>query len=69
MDQDQNNLTKKRNVDCLICTKLFASNTSLKVHIKTVHENLKPFDCKLCTSTFGRRHGLTKHIETVHETL
>ena len=31
-----------------ICSKQIVSQKNLKLHIQTVHENVKPFHCNLC---------------------
>ena len=41
----------------------------LKVHIKTVHEGLKPFKCNQCEKSFSQAGNLKSHVEVVHEGL
>ena len=54
---------------CLICEKYFTKNQGLNVHLKSVHENLKPFQCDICLSTFGLKGYLNVHVNSVHKKL
>ena len=37
------------------------------MHVKTVHENAKPFTCLICKQSFRKNESLKKHVQTVHE--
>ena len=50
----------------MIVGKLFLKN-GLNVHIKSVHEEKKPFKCDDCGAAFSRKSNLNRHIESVHE--
>ena len=43
------------------------SDSSLKKHIETVHEGIKPFKCKTCDYETAHKPHLKKHVESVHE--
>ena len=51
---------------CKICHKILMK-TSLKMHMKSVHEKIKDYLCKLCGIGFSRSDALRLHIKTVHE--
>ena len=40
---------------------------SLKRHIKSVHEGIKPFMCNICGYKSALKSGLKRHITSVHE--
>ena len=40
---------------------------SLKRHIKSVHEGIKPFKCHICQYKSALKSGLKRHIISVHE--
>ena len=40
---------------------------SLKEHIKSVHEKLKPFRCDACSFTTARKMTLMRHITANHK--
>ena len=54
---------------CSKCGKHFSFVKSLKRHILTVHEKIKPFKCEVesCLSTFVDRSSQNKHMKNVHE--
>ncbi|XP_066982337.1 uncharacterized protein [Macrobrachium rosenbergii] len=47
---------------CLICCRTYARMSSLKVHMKVVHTNEKPYLCDICGQTFGWAGALNKHM-------
>ena len=49
------------------CDKSFGSKSNLNAHIRTVHQNYKPFSCDECDKSFGRKSSLDIHIRTVHQ--
>ena len=62
--------TSSRNTDkkilCKICNKLFSSIRSLKKHIKTIHDNNRPFECDYpnCGKKFEDISKLSAHKRT-----
>jgi uncharacterized Zn-finger protein len=40
---------------------VLSSKSALQVHIKTVHEEVKPFKCSKCEASFGHKHLLQRH--------
>ena len=51
---------------CEICNKTFVN---LKMHIKTVHDNVRTYACPHCKKSFAKKSGLDRHVTTVHEKL
>ena len=39
----------------------FIDNRDLKVHIRHVHENYRPFECEVCHQAYKTKQGLTTH--------
>ena len=59
---------------CDICGKAFSTNKYVAVHIKKVHEGIKPkiakenpVICSQCGMVFQKSYSLQKHVRTVHE--
>lgn len=48
-------------VKCKICSKVFCSKDSLKVHKHTVHTNIEGYLCTICGEKFNRRITLVLH--------
>ena len=53
---------------CPFCNESFDGNY-LQIHVKTVHENLKPYRCSICNKSFGHKSEVKRHIKTIHEKL
>ena len=55
-------------VHCDDCEKDFLRKDNLKVHIKTVHQNIRPHCCKEkgCKKAFALKKDLVKHVRGVH---
>lgn len=51
------------------CQRKFHTNSQLKTHIKTRHENLKEFICNYCGSSFGQYNNMKRHIDSIHKSL
>ena len=51
---------------CRNCAKTFQSQSSLGLHIKSIHEE-KKYECKSCDKAFSQAGNLKKHIHTVHQ--
>ncbi|CAG2220180.1 KRAB [Mytilus edulis] len=47
---------------CSLCPKTFTRASGKLIHMKTVHERLRPFKCDICTKTFSNRSNLQKHL-------
>lgn len=46
---------------CLTCTKTFASQRNLNVHLR-IHTGFRPFECDVCKHKFTRRENLRSHM-------
>lgn len=46
------------------CERTFSSRNAAKVHLATVHENIRPYSCEQCGRNFGHKHLLTRHRRT-----
>ena len=57
---------KKKTFSCADCTKCFGHASSLKTHIKIVHEK-KTYTCSQCGKALRSAHNLSAHVQTVHE--
>lgn len=55
---------KKQNFVCNVtgCEKVYRSKENLNLHIKNIHEKIKPYKCKFCESTFSHRNGILQNI-------
>ena len=52
---------------CEICEKFFKTQTTLKNHFSSVHDNKdRIISCNICTKTFQIKKKLTNHMKTVH---
>ena len=51
---------------CTSCNKSFSLSTSLRKHVKAIHEKLKQYKCKYCDKLYGYSTHLSVHIKT-HE--
>lgn len=59
--------TKPKLFACHLCTSTFTARFNLNKHIRTVHENLRPFHCDVCGASFQQKCHLKQHKTTVHE--
>lgn len=50
---------------CLHCRRTFATNGSLKTHIRT-HTGEKPYECPDCHNRFAQLANCTRHIRLMH---
>ena len=59
---------KERLIHCDECKKNFQRKDQLKVHVKTVHQNIRPHCCKEggCNKAFALKKDLAKHMRGVH---
>lgn len=58
-------LTNRPHV-CSTCGSSFARSSHLRLHIRTIHEKLKPFQCEQCPAAFGHVSSKYRHFRTVH---
>lgn len=57
----------EKKFECLICYKMYSSDTSLRTHVETIHDpSARKFPCKLCDQAFFRECALQAHHEQVH---
>lgn len=51
------------------CNKLYKSKENLNLHMKNIHEGIKPYQCKYCSIRFSHRNGIYIVIigKTYHE--
>ncbi|ODM90628.1 putative zinc finger protein [Orchesella cincta] len=49
---------------CSLCTAVFKFQTSLKRHIRAVHEKLRPYSCDLCGRKFAYSSNCKIHLMT-----
>lgn len=47
---------------CTKCDRFFANSKSLKSHVKTVHEKIRPFICNICGHKSSRKAMLELHM-------
>ncbi|KAF5235561.1 hypothetical protein FANTH_11674 [Fusarium anthophilum] len=52
--------------ECPQCSKSYQSESSLKRHVKTVHEVHERFKCRGCTQTFNRKDYAKAHYKREH---
>ena len=58
--RDENQLS------CSKCGKYFLSQTSLNLHIRTIHTNPRAFKCDKCDWGFAQKAQLQRHLEKKH---
>lgn len=51
---------------CPQCQARFTKTCKLMTHIKSVHENSRPYACAKCDDTFKRKDHLTRHVASKH---
>lgn len=57
---------REKEKTCMLCSKEFSTPYNLRVHVRTVHENLKMHRCTSCSRTFSQSSSLYRHIRTAH---
>lgn len=53
---------KIREFQCRICNRLFTLASSLSLHTRRVHLDIKPHACKICDWRFAQTSDLSKHM-------
>ena len=53
--------------DCELCDQKFKRKKSLSYHIKSIHDQIKPYKCHLCGYANARRMAVTLHFAKEHE--
>ena len=59
-------LGPKKRYDCKLCGGILATSSSLKMHVKTVHESNKLFKCSGCWYRSSDGGNVRKHIKNRH---
>ena len=65
-DESKPKPKENTNFDCDKCKSVFEDKVQLKVHLKKVHLNEKPFQCGVCKRQFSSRVKLEKHVIKFH---
>ena len=60
-------LTKSRRHACPQCDYKTGSVSSLRTHVRTVHEQRRDHACPQCDAAFGEASNLNKHVRAVHK--
>lgn len=53
--------TKDKNYVCSVCGKLYKTEQSLKLHVRTAHLKLRPFKCDVCDYSASQPVHLRRH--------
>jgi KRAB domain-containing zinc finger protein len=59
--------TKSRRHACPQCDAAFGRASTLRKHVRTVHEQRKDHACPQCDAAFGEAGHLRRHVRSVHE--
>ena len=54
--------------ECRTCGRVFKILQELKIHIRSVHEKVRPFVCEHCPKRFPSSSNLKRHIKAIHLT-
>ena len=57
----------ERIAECNICEYKAWLESDPKIHMKSVHEQIKPFDCIICDYKATNKSNLKKHIDYIHK--
>lgn len=52
---------------CPRCHATFKTNSNMQKHVRTVHENCRPFKCDKCDASYGHKNLLVEHKRTAHD--
>lgn len=58
--------TDAKNFHCDVCGKSYKSKKSLRVHIRTLHDQEKNYICPICNRAFSQNHVLRTHLLKTH---
>ena len=58
---------KSRIHTCSQCDYKTGNVSSLRTHVRTVHEKRRDHACPQCDAAFGRAGDLRSHVRTVHK--
>ncbi|XP_047519212.1 GDNF-inducible zinc finger protein 1-like isoform X5 [Pieris napi] len=58
-------VVKPRKYPCTICDKVFKTNSTCKMHIRT-HTGERPYKCTKCPASFSQSGILNTHVKLVH---
>jgi uncharacterized C2H2 Zn-finger protein len=74
-NNDDSSVAKKKKakennkLECDVCFKIFSSATALRLHHRTVHEDIRAHNCLLCKMSFKQLIHLKDHMAGVHKAL
>eukprot|EP00088_Acartia_fossae_P063181 TRINITY_DN7682_c0_g1_i1.p1 TRINITY_DN7682_c0_g1~~TRINITY_DN7682_c0_g1_i1.p1 ORF type:complete len:627 (+),score=133.26 TRINITY_DN7682_c0_g1_i1:66-1883(+) len=57
----------KERVKCHECGAWLAGQISLKIHIQTIHMNIRNFRCNICRKEYSTLTMIKKHMKTAHD--
>ena len=52
--------------ECEICEYVTSYSSTLRQHVRAVHEHSKNHKCEDCGKSFSKKHHLQRHVKTVH---
>ena len=58
----------KKGVLCPVCYKIISKKSNLKVHLRSVHQKLRPYKCETCGRAFTQLRVLKDHVKRLHQT-
>ena len=64
-DKSKEGVHSKNAIQCEVCSKTFAWQRNLNMHIAYVHKE-NSHNCDICNKSFPSKQNLTLHIKTVH---
>ena len=64
---DQVHSASKKDHECEMCKKKFATSYDLNKHVKYGAHSSRTLACQQCQKLFSRKEQLKEHIEFVHE--
>ena len=65
--KDHMNKHSSEKFECNLCHAMLNSKAILRLHKRSVHENMKLHKCVSCSKSFGEKHVLQIHIKAIHE--
>ena len=52
---------------CKLCEKIFSFKSTLRKHIREIHEEMRPYKCHVCEKDFKQKSAMDIHIQAIHE--